>query len=55
MVYIAYNTELNLQICNYAQKRRICRKNRKYPPDENFFGHFSPRQKAATLPNDQKS
>ena len=27
MVHIAYYTELNLQICNYAQKRRICRKN----------------------------
>ena len=25
MVYIAYYTELNLQICNYVQKRRICR------------------------------
>ena len=27
MVYIAYFTELNLQICDYAQKRRICRGN----------------------------
>ena len=27
MVYIAYFTELILQICDYAQKRRICRKN----------------------------
>ena len=26
MVYIAYYTDLSLQICNYAQKRRICRK-----------------------------
>ena len=25
MVYIAYYTELNLQICNYVQKRCICR------------------------------
>ena len=24
-VYIAYFNELNLQICEYAQKRRICR------------------------------
>ena len=24
MVYIAYYTELNLQICNYAQQRRFC-------------------------------
>ena len=25
MVYIAYFTEFNLQICDYAQKRHICR------------------------------
>ena len=25
MVYIAYFIELNLQICDYAQKRHICR------------------------------
>ena len=25
MVYIAFYTELNLQSCNYAQNRRICR------------------------------
>ena len=25
MVYIAYFTELKLQICDYSQKRRICR------------------------------
>ena len=30
MVYIAYFTELNLQICNYAQKRPICPENCKY-------------------------
>ena len=30
MVYIAYFTELNLQICDYAQKWRICRENCKY-------------------------
>ena len=35
MAYIAYHTELNVQICNYAQKLRICRKNSKYPFDEN--------------------
>ena len=46
MVYIAYLTELILQICNYAQKRRICRKNSKYALDENLYDHFCPRQKA---------
>ena len=30
MVNIAYYTELNLQICNYVQKRRIYRDNSKY-------------------------
>ena len=40
MVYIAYFTELKLQICDYAQKRRICRENCKYALDERFHGHF---------------
>ena len=39
MVCIAYYIELNVQICNYAQKQRICRENSKYAPDENFCGH----------------
>ena len=30
----SYYTELNFQICNYAQKRRICRENSKYVLDE---------------------
>ena len=47
MVYIAYFTELNLQICDYAQQRRICCKNCKYALDEHFHGHFCPRRKAA--------
>ena len=47
MVYIAYFIELNLQICDYAQKRRICRKNCNYAFDENFHGHFCPPRKAA--------
>ena len=42
-----YITELNLQICYYAQKRRICRENCKYVLDENLHGHFCPRWKAA--------
>ena len=47
MVYIAYFTELILQICDYAQKRRICRENCKYALDERFHGHFCPRRKPA--------
>ena len=47
MVYIAYFTDLNLQICDYAQKQRNCRKNCKYAFDENLHGHFCPRRKAA--------
>ena len=47
MVYIAYSTELNLQIYDYAQKRCFCRENCKYALDENFHGHFCPRRKAA--------
>ena len=47
MVNIAYFTELNLQIWEYAQKRRICREICKYALDENFHGHFCPRRKAA--------
>ena len=49
MVYIAKYIELNLQLCNYAQKRRICRENSKYAPDENFCGYFCPRGKAANF------
>ena len=49
MVYIAHFTELNLQICNDAQKRRICRENCKYALDENLCGHFCPRKKAANF------
>ena len=45
--YIANFTESNLQICGYAQKRRICRENCKYALDENFHGLFCPRRKAA--------
>ena len=40
MVYIAYFTELILQFCDYAQKRRIWRENCKYALDENFHCHF---------------
>ena len=47
MVYIAYFTELILQICDYAQKRRICRENCKYALDGNFHCHFCSRRKAA--------
>ena len=47
MVYIAYFTELNSKILDYAQKRRICRENCKYALDERFHGHFCPRRKPA--------
>ena len=47
MVYIAYFTELNSKIWDYAQKQRICRKNCKYALDERFHGHFCPRRKPA--------
>ena len=53
IVYIAYYTELNLQICDYAQKRRICRKNCKYAFDEIFMAIFAPDERlpiSATLP-----
>ena len=47
MVYIAYFTELDLQMCDYAQKRLICRETCKSALDENFHGQFYPRRKAA--------
>ena len=46
-VRIAYYTELNVQFCNYAQKRRICRQNSKYASVKNFCGHFCRRREAA--------
>ena len=49
MVYITYYTEVNLQICNYPQKRRICRENSKYAFGGNSYGHFCPRRKAANV------
>ena len=48
MVYIAYHTKLNWQICKYAQKRRICCENSKNTPDKKFCGHFCAIRKAAT-------
>ena len=45
--HIAYYTELNLQNCNYAQKRRICRANSKYVPDFAFTERLPT---SATLP-----
>ena len=47
MVYIAYFTELILQICDYAQKRRIWREKCKYALDDNLHCHFCSRRKAA--------
>ena len=47
MVYIAYFTELDSKIWDYAQKWRICRENCKYAQDKKFHGDFCPRRKAA--------
>ena len=55
MVYIAYFTELNSKIWDYAQKRRICRENCKYALDERFHGHFCPRRKPAKSCHPAKS
>ena len=41
MVYNTYHTKLNLQICNYTQKRRICRENSKNAPAKIFVGIFA--------------
>ena len=50
MVNIAFYTDLqSLQICNYAQKWRICRGNGKYAPNESFYDHLCPRRKAANF------
>ena len=56
MVCIAYYTELNVQICNHVQQQHICRENSKHALDESFYGHFFPRQKAASFcyPGDSK-
>ena len=43
MVYIAYFTELIVQICNYTQKWRIFRDNSKYAPEESFVAIFAER------------
>ena len=39
----------NLQICNYAQKPRICRENSKYAPHGKVFDHCCPRRKVANF------
>ena len=44
---VYYLTELNLQICDYAQKQRICRENCKHALDKNFHGHFCSQRKDA--------
>ena len=41
MVNIANSTELNWQICNYAQKRRICRKNSNCAGYDSFLAIFA--------------
>ena len=41
MVYVGYYDGLDLQVCNHAQKRRICRKNSKYAPYKSFVAIFA--------------
>ena len=41
IVFIAFYNELNWQICNYTQKRCICRENSNYAFDENFMAIFA--------------
>ena len=53
MVHIAYYsyTELNLQICNYAQKRRICRENSTHAKLKTTFAAiFALVERLPTLP-----
>ena len=40
----------NLQSCNYVQKRRICRENSKYAPDEKFMAIFALAKGCQLLP-----
>ena len=50
MVSIENYTELNLQICNYAQKQCICGETSKYTLDESFYGYFISRKGCQLLP-----
>ena len=52
VVCIAHYTELNWQICNFAQIWCICRDNSKYAPDENF-SHAERLPISATLVSDK--
>ena len=49
MEYIAYYADKNLQICNYAKKRRICHENKKKRARQNFVWPFCSRRKAANF------
>ena len=49
VVGIANYTELNLQICNYAQKQRICHEKSKYALEKSLYDHFCPPRKAANF------
>ena len=49
MVCIAYYTEFNVQICNYAQKQCICHGNIEHATDENLFGNYCCRWTAANF------
>ena len=47
--YMVYITELSLQICDYAQKRRICRENFKHALDKKFSWPFLPPTKGCQV------
>ena len=49
MVYITFYTELNLQSCNYAQKRRICREKANCRLTKIFLWPFVPSPKGCQL------
>ena len=47
--FFACYTELNVQICNYVYKQRICREKRKIRAWRKFCGQFCLRRKAANF------
>ena len=51
VIHIAFNTELNLQICNFVQNRRFCRENSNYALDEKFYVFFALAERMPTSAN----
>ena len=50
VIYIVFYTELYLQIYNYVQNRRFCRKNSQCLLDKKFYRHFCPANFCQLLP-----